>query len=166
MPNWVQCKMTIAAASKAEAEAICAAITNDKNELDFERIVPPPTNEEYNLNGDWHAWNCEHWGTKWNADEPRCTEPLQRDNSLSRAFTFEFLTAWAAPFKIVEALAKRFQGTLVLLYYKDWMYPEPKEGVLAWIDGREVSHEMRPLYMYPLVDAGSAMDWLEAHKPQ
>ena len=159
MPNWIPCKMTIAAASNDEAGDIYNAITNDEDELDFERIVPPPNDEEY-LHTGWHDWNIEHWGTKWNADKQVCTEPLA---SGLRAFSFKFDTAWAAPFKIIQAIATRFPGALVMLHYRDPGCPVATEGVLVWRNGQEVSHETRNVMMLPCwLDAASATEYLDA----
>lgn len=46
----------------------------------------------------WYEWRTNNWGTKWNAD---CTKsPLVDDNKIY------FLTAWEAPHKVIDELAR------------------------------------------------------------
>lgn len=47
----------------------------------------------------WYDWSIKNWGTKWDAYECKGTP---EDGELS------FLTAWAAPVKIMEAIFKRY----------------------------------------------------------
>ena len=47
---------------------------------------------------DWYDWDCENWGTKWNA-----TEATVDGNMVT------FWTAWSAPEPIFKALANRFK---------------------------------------------------------
>lgn len=51
----------------------------------------------------WYGWQSEHWGTKWNM---YCRE--QENNILT------FDTAWAAPIKVYEALAKTLPEDVIL----------------------------------------------------
>ena len=51
----------------------------------------------------WYGWYSEHWGTKWNMYDRN-----QQDNILT------FDTAWAAPIKVYEALAKTLPEDVVL----------------------------------------------------
>lgn len=46
----------------------------------------------------WYEWHINNWGTKWNADST--VSPLVDDNKIY------FLTAWAAPHKVIDKLAK------------------------------------------------------------
>ena len=41
---------------------------------------------------DWYDWDCENWGTKWNACETECSEPDEKGWCL---VTFD--TAWSQP---------------------------------------------------------------------
>ena len=51
----------------------------------------------------WYGWQSEHWGTKWNM---YCRE--QENNRLT------FNTAWAAPIRVYEALAKTLPEDVIL----------------------------------------------------
>lgn len=49
---------------------------------------------------DWYEWNCQHWGTKWNAYEGYWDDEE----------TYRFSTAWSAPIPVLEALAEKGIG--------------------------------------------------------
>ena len=51
----------------------------------------------------WYGWSSEYWGTKWNMYDRN-----QQDNILT------FDTAWAAPIKVYEALAKTLPEDVIL----------------------------------------------------
>ena len=89
------------------AKAILAFIQKDddgENEkygpgtFDFNKLVPMPT--EYLKTGEWYNWRWNNWGTKWNAYE----EEYDGGNTIS------FLTAWAPPHEVIEALSEQFPG--------------------------------------------------------
>lgn len=51
----------------------------------------------------WYGWQSEHWGTKWN---------MYERNQQEGVLTFD--TAWAAPIKVYEALAKTLPEDVTL----------------------------------------------------
>ena len=76
MPNWTSNTLTLV----GDADKIDAFYEMMGDEFDFGKIVPPPKNLFTDDLGDkerkmceeegipnWRDWNCEHWGTKWNA---------------------------------------------------------------------------------------------------
>lgn len=57
----------------------------------------------------WYSWSTENWGTKWDMYDNKC-----QDNVLT------FLTAWSAPIKWIEQLAKTLEDDVILqLRYAD-----------------------------------------------
>ncbi len=56
---------------------------------------------------NWYDWSIEHWGTKWNAVEPK--------RFAGAGLSYEFYTAWDAPRPLIEpitALARSFGLTM------------------------------------------------------
>ena len=50
---------------------------------------------------DWYEWNCDHWGTKWDAYGFPGWSFFDEVNS-----SVKFLTAWSPPFKVYERMAE------------------------------------------------------------
>lgn len=62
---------------------------------------------------DWYNWNCENWGTKWNAYNTAITEN-------SPFFTeIEFDTAWSTPDPIIKALSVKYPNCVFEVIYAD-----------------------------------------------
>lgn len=57
---------------------------------------------------NWYGWRREHWGTKWNA-----YDDAELHNGVS------FLTAWSAPFPVIETLSKMFPDVRITHYFAD-----------------------------------------------
>jgi len=117
MPNWVNNDITVYGDDKKLEEvqnrlkAEYKGVENgDVNFLNF--IAPPEKNwEEYHTVGvpglstedkanhpvfNWYDWNCDNWGTKWNANAS--------DVSVHNKQLFiSFETAWSAPEGFVES---------------------------------------------------------------
>lgn len=61
----------------------------------------------------WYDWQCEKWGTKWNAYS-------QPENGYSEDATiFTFQTAWAHPSKLMVEISKKCPSTTFLIKYAD-----------------------------------------------
>ncbi len=80
-------------------------IPNDKGVLPTvtEHELPDGTKDEllhFDSEQDlrWYEWNCENWGTKWDA---MCITQVD-------AQTWEYETAWAMPTSWLEELSRRF----------------------------------------------------------
>lgn len=119
MPNHVTTRLT------ASPEAI-KALLNDKDEVDFSRIVPPPDHPDYNTNecghqhplrgndpnpNCWYVWQINNWGTKWNAYDTSEIEGGAGDQA-----TVQFDTAWSHPYPVIVALAEQFPGRFEVKY--------------------------------------------------
>jgi hypothetical protein len=57
----------------------------------------------------WHGWRVKNWGTKWNACD------TQTDGN----GCFEFDTAWAFPFPVIEKLAEMYPDLDIDFIYAD-----------------------------------------------
>lgn len=82
---------------------------------------------------NWYGWNCDNWGTKWNAYD---VEVISDE-------TIKFETAWSAPRPVINALAKKI-GTGLRHEWADedtghnvgWAVYDDKGEI---IDGKELS---------------------------
>jgi len=115
MPNHVTNKLKITG-NKLDKELCIKNIKmygekNDDvlNHIDFNLIIPIPltvyqhggisAHEEriYGKN-NWYDWCVKNWDTKWNA----------YDTCMINQSTIQFLTAWAAPIKVIKKLSQIF----------------------------------------------------------
>ena len=116
MPNNVMNRVVFNG-TKDEIAKIFAFIKGENGAIDFNSIIPQPvgieeTSASYPVHEDvwmwklrygypsWYEWNCDKWGTKWNAYE------INTDGASDNFIEFE--TAWSAPFPIIERLAECF----------------------------------------------------------
>ena len=72
-----------------------------RNDCLFNEFVPRPKEEEEN----WHAWNNEHWGTKWDADFDNYLENIENDEDID-LLNLTFNTAWGPPIDFYRAMTK------------------------------------------------------------
>jgi hypothetical protein len=61
---------------------------------------------------DWWEWQCQHWGTKWNA----CWSSLAGNTTDTRA-DLGFNTAWSPPLPVIVELSKQFPNLTFTLKY-------------------------------------------------
>jgi len=116
MPNHVYQKMRIQNwSSETSMINLKKRIFSDKNELDFNKIIPQPDNIFNGNLGDeerkmcleqnrpnWYDWNIKNWGTKWGAYSFSLKE--DDENMLS----FDFQTAWNFPKPIIDKVFEIF----------------------------------------------------------
>ena len=57
---------------------------------------------------DWYTWQCDNWGTKWNAGPTDITEN-----------TVSFSTAWSFARPVIEKLSKMFPSVEISYRYAD-----------------------------------------------
>ena len=93
MPNWCWNVATISHTDTEKMAKIKAELAKDKPEL-FNMLRPRPPEDEDN----WYMWNCEYWGTKWDANVYD-TDWLN-DNTLK--ITMD--TAWSPPIALYHFL--------------------------------------------------------------
>lgn len=87
----------------------------------------------------WYKWRIEKWGTKWNAMESEL---------LPEGCGWRFLTAWGAPFSVIETLSKIFPDALFTLKYADEDF-----GVNC---GTTAYHNGATVYIYNLEERSEA----------
>jgi hypothetical protein len=95
MPNWVRSELAISG-ERAELDRFIELARNDNyyhqeedpkdrvTFFDFGKFMPRPAEEDDN----WYDWNCENWGTKWNA------KFVELDNDCEELIIYRFETAW------------------------------------------------------------------------
>ena len=113
MPNWIR-NIVIAHTKTAELLAAFKGTNahGEEEEVTFNKIVPTPPEvdqgdvqfgNEKPLN--WYDWNCEHWGTKWDACHGEVYSRF-----------VEFDTAWSTPEPVIKALAKMIDDPVICVY--------------------------------------------------
>lgn len=76
--------------------------------LSFEKNVPIPEDKKE----DWYNWNCQNWGTKWDAYDIDIDD--NDDN-----FTYYFNTAWSPPLAWLEKIAAKYPNLELNLEYNE-----------------------------------------------
>lgn len=126
----------------------------------FATFVPEPADAAYE-GYDWYGWRCEHWGTKWEAnnDDPD-REPVRANRW---AITLQFETAWGPPIPWYEAMEAKG-------YKVEAFYHEPGMAFVGkYADGvddcrdyaRATSKTVRDIVGGELADEYDLERWLE-----
>ena len=115
MPNWTSNTLHLV----GDSDKIDAFYEMMGDEFDFGKIVPSPENLFTENLGDkerkmceekgipnWLDWNCEHWGTKWNASPPYSSE--MEEYGTCKILTYLFKTAWDTPRPVIVALKSKY----------------------------------------------------------
>ena len=119
MPNYVTNKIEFDC-SQEQAEAIFTAIQTD-GVFDFNTLIPTPlhvyqgdlgTEEDEDFPVNWHTWNRENWGTKWNSTGSK----VDWNNGHA---SIEFDTAWNVPRPIAVAFGNKFKIDFILKYFDE-----------------------------------------------
>jgi len=77
---------------------------------------------------DWHSWNRENWGTKWNA----YSQEAREDGAI------KFETAWSTPYPVMEALSRKYPEAVIKVRYADEDFGH-NVGEYELQDGVEIS---------------------------
>ena len=130
MPNYVTNQITI---DSQNVDEIIEFVQNEQGEFDFNKIIPMPECLVESVSGffgdserqselerqnaaniaecgyaNWYDWRCQHWDTKWNANET-----FFNDNQI------EFETAWSTPVSIMVELSDKFPEAEFIIKYAD-----------------------------------------------
>jgi hypothetical protein len=103
MPNWCQNQLTVTGATPE----LRAWLKTEG--FSFGKMNPLPGGESADLEIRYATW-----GTKWDLDEIRRREVA---DDLLRGSPGFFDTAWAPPFRAIEALSRRFAADTLTLRY-------------------------------------------------
>jgi hypothetical protein len=60
---------------------------------------------------NWYNWNCEHWGTKWNASDARVEVVSGTE------VVIQFDSAWSPPTPVIDAMAARLPSARILFFH-------------------------------------------------
>lgn len=112
MPNW--CSNTLEITGQSGVSDFLEAVRGESGEdgpcyLDFNRVIPCPET----------GWTieeaAENWGCKWPASGfAAIDEPFTDQKAV-----FSFETPWSPPWKVIEAIGKRFlQLSFVLTFFE------------------------------------------------
>ena len=126
MPNWCSNVAQISHEDKFEVDKIENELSKKENCQLFNSIVTRPLTEDEN----WYGWNCENWGTKWDA-AVQYWERLD-ENTLM----VEFDTAWSPPVYFYNNLVTEYGYDVTAQYY------EPGMGFVGeYADGQDNYYE-------------------------
>ena len=95
MPNWCQNVATISHEDNEKIDAIEHELNKEKDDVAlFQMLRPRPSGQEEN----WYGWNCENWGTKWEASV------YDFDRVDDHNIKINFDTAWGPCIQLYEYL--------------------------------------------------------------
>jgi hypothetical protein len=95
MPNWCQNVATIYHEDNEKIDAIENELNKEKDDVAlFQMLRPRPADQEEN----WYSWNCENWGTKWDASV------YDFDRVDDNTIKINFDTAWGPCIALYENL--------------------------------------------------------------
>ncbi len=152
MPNHITNILT-AIGSKSDLEKIFIPDTN----FSFAHTIPPPSTDD---NFDWYTWNCDNWGTKWDAYESIISYNYDiNPNPNIIQVDITFLTAWSAPYAWLGTVSRTYPDVKFTLLWSDEDYPSC--GKLIAKDG--ISETESEIYGH---NSGSqAIEFMEEHFP-
>lgn len=126
MANYVR-NVLILLGAKENVEKVMRLLSGKNGLLDMANIIPVPKGSDVDI----HQWKIANWGS---TDALDCIR--NKDNIIS------FSTAWTAPLKAIEALAKKFPE-VDFRYY--WATDDrgADSGLQLWENGA-IIEEIRP----------------------
>ena len=139
MPNWVTTILCIEGDQK-DLDQFQDYVRNDNyyrdeedpkkrvSHFDFNKFIPMPQEEQEN----WYNWNCDNWGTKWNA----CYTDV--DDSSEGCLRYQFETAWS---RISDELWEAIKGKFPTLVFDLSADEEAGFFYSDTVDGRIVDTE-------------------------
>jgi hypothetical protein len=115
MPNWCQ-NLLVISGSEADVQKFELANYKDAQTLTFSAAVPMPESKQ----DDWYNWNCEHWGTKWDATDVKINRDQEQGwlkDEDDVHLSYRFSTAWSDPDQWFERMAPQWPDLKFLLNY-------------------------------------------------
>jgi hypothetical protein len=119
MPNWVRNYVSVSGSEEDIAKFRETAnrpapngimedgtLTYEENSnrtISFWNFIEPENKETYFSGQNWYDWNCDNWGTKWDACD---TEVVEGETKTTLTYTFD--TAWSIPEPIFRAMVVKF----------------------------------------------------------
>ena len=150
MPNWCQ-NLMIVSGSEDEISKFEESNKTDESPLTFSAAVPRPASEEEN----WYDWNCENWGTKWDA----CNVGVNHDyeqgwvrDEEDIAISYSFETAWSPPAEWFGRMSAQWPDLKFILNYVELGCDF--SGQLVSKKGAEVAKHYESLSLSDLLASG------------
>ena len=114
MPNWCNNTLTIQGEEK-DVEKFAKKlhkIRNENNKVEdlLKTFVSMPKKSNPD---DWYNWNCDNWGTKWDA----CESYINHNDIDFFSVTFD--TAWSPPIEWIKYIMKDFPDLRFSLEYDE-----------------------------------------------
>jgi len=121
MPNWCAndaefINDDVAEVAKLEAHLKFLDEKDKSNNIEtglFGHFVPRPP--EFDEGESWYSWNCENWGTKWEASI------YSWEKVDENTIRINFDTAWSPPIAFYEFLASNTDWSVSATYYEPGM---------------------------------------------
>lgn len=107
MPNWCDNLVTLRHSDKSKIDALEQELLKKENMQVFDSLRPRPADQEEN----WYDWNCENWGTKWDATV------YEWDREGNNEIWISFDSAWSPPTQLYQFLVD--SGWEVSAYYHE-----------------------------------------------
>lgn len=157
MPNWVRSEIAISG-DRAELDRFIELARNDNyyhqeedpkdrvTLFDFGKFMPRPAEEDDN----WYDWNCENWGTKWNA------KFVELDNDSEELIIYRFETAWN---RISDQLWEDIKSKFPTL---DFSFVAIEEGGFFWSrteDNGEIEN-----YSFPSIECPNLLEIAQEYR--
>ncbi len=92
--------------------------------IEFNKIIPEPSDEEKGEDWDWYRWHIDNWGTKWEPDI------IMFDREDDTTVYWEMYTAWGPPAGIYDKLMEDWGDKDV---YISWFYREDGMQFAGWL---------------------------------
>jgi hypothetical protein len=127
MPNWCTNSLTLTGKKEWIDALVKVSETDDK---DIFMYLRPCMEDAEWYSENWYSWNCDNWGTKWDANEVMIGS---RDGE---CIDLHFDSAWSPPITLYEYLVEN--GWEVEAYY----YEEGMQFCGQFVDGEDSSYEV------------------------
>ena len=127
MPNWCSNSLTLTG-KKEWIDALVKVSETDDKDI-FMHLCPCMEDAEW-YSEKWYSWNCENWGTKWDANE------VVIGSCDGECIELHFDTAWSPPIALYTYLVEN--GWDVKAYY----YEEGMGFCGQFVDGEDSSYGM------------------------
>ena len=127
MPNW--CTNSVTLTGKKEwIDALVKVSETDDKDI-FMHLRPCIEDAEW-YSEKWYSWNCDNWGTKWDANN------LEVGSCDGECIDLHFQSVWSSPIDLYEYLVEN--GWEVEAYY----YEEGIQFCGQFVDGEDSSYEV------------------------
>ncbi|EJE4166747.1 hypothetical protein P3655_17580 [Vibrio parahaemolyticus] len=148
MPNHMLNIIEFRTEDLSHASAIIESISNENNELDFNRLIPSPgylkvleeKNNSCHVKQD-SDWNYKHWKSHWNAFHSKFKLEERPDYVYGRV---NFITLNIIPYPIFIAISKKYREIRFKVKFADQYAFGCDCGFLVFQNGQEIDCHVSP----------------------